>query len=152
MHQMIQPEGMTTIFGVVLGTMLFLMLAMLAVNIVICLLLFGCFKRIPREYRKMEPGLVWLLLIPCFNLIWNFFVFPGLSRSFRAYFDSLEQQADVGDCGLGIAWAFAICTVCVLVPGIGWVAGPAALVLLIIYLVKANDLKNRIPFPGVPLS
>jgi hypothetical protein len=51
----------------------------------------------------------------------------------------------VGDCGKGIGLWYAICAVCCIIPCLNYVAGPAALVLLIIYLVKVMDLKNQIP-------
>lgn len=119
-------------------------LVMLAINIFVCFLLYKDYQRIPQQFRRLEPGLVWLLLIPCFSLIWNFFVFPRLGESFKQYFDS-AGQTDVGDAGTTLGWAYAICSACTLIPYAGIVAGLAALVILILFLVKANELKNRIP-------
>jgi hypothetical protein len=133
----------TGLFVGVLGVFLLTVLVTLAIHVVICLLLYKCFDRIPQEHRRLNPALVWLLMIPCFSLIWNFFVYPNLAKSFGAYFEA-KGGGNVGDCGLGIAWAYAICFVLTLVPGIGWIASLAALVLLIIFLIKACDLKNRI--------
>ena len=116
----------------------------LAIPVVVCLLLSGCYSRIPRQFRKQEPGMVWLLLIPCFNLVWNFFVYPQLADSYKAYFASVGRP-DVGDCGRGIGLGYAVCLACCIIPCLNYLAGPAALVLLIIYLVKAMDLKNQIP-------
>jgi hypothetical protein len=112
---------------------------MWAAHVLICYLLWNDYKRIPAQYRKLEPGLVWLLLIPVplFQLIWNFFVYLRLSDSFKAYFDSTGRQ-DVGDCGRNLALWYCIL---VIIPCLNIVA----LILLILYLVKANDLKNRIP-------
>src|SRR5947207_2203521 len=115
----------------------------IAIHIVICALLYGCFTRIPPQFRKMEPGLVWLLLIPLVPLVWNFFVYQRLPESFQAYFGSVGRT-DVGDCGRGIGMAYSICYIGALVPCINYVAGPAALVLLIIFLVKVIGLKNQI--------
>ena len=110
---------------------------------VICYLLQQCFNRIPPQFRKQQPGMVWLLLIPCFSLIWVFFVFPPLSKSFKAYFDSIDRT-DVGDCGESIGLGFSICCVASIIPLLVCLAGPVALVLLILYLVKVNNLKNQI--------
>ena len=123
------------LIGVVIG---------LAVAVVICLVLFNCAKRVPAQFRKQEPGMIWLLLIPCFNLVWNFFVFPKLSQGLKAYFDSVGRT-DVGDCGAGIGLGYSICVACCIIPFANWIAGPAALVLLIIYLVKVSGLKNQLP-------
>ena len=127
------------IMGIVVALLLFF-----AVTIIICLLLQNCYKRVPQQFRKMEPGLVWLLLIPCFPLVWNFFVFPRLSQSFKSYFDSIGRT-DVGDCSGGIGLAYSICYAASVVPYLGCLTLIASLVLLIVFLVKANELKNQIP-------
>jgi hypothetical protein len=116
----------------------------LAVEIVICFFLYKYYNRVPRQFRKMEPGLVWLLLIPCFNLVWNFFAFIRLSRSFKAYFNSVGNTA-VGDCGEGLGLGYSVCEAAALIPCVGMAVWIAAIVLLILYLVKANELSGRIP-------
>jgi hypothetical protein len=128
----------------VLGIVVVALLLILVVNVVICLLLQNCYKRIPPQFRKLEPSLVWLLLIPCFSLVWNFFVFPRLSQSFKSYFDSIGRS-DVGDCSGSIGLAYAICCAVSIIPYLGCLTGIASLVLLIIYLVRVNELKNQIP-------
>ncbi|MGI6459010.1 MAG: hypothetical protein ACOX5J_02755 [Candidatus Hydrogenedentales bacterium] len=131
-----------------LGTWLFFVLAVMAVSIAIfiavILIVQSFYKRIPPEHRKMEPGMVWLLLIPCFSIIWNFFVFLRLSDSFKSYFDS-QGIEDVGDCNRTLALAYCIATVLCLVPCLNYVAGPVTIVLLVLVMVKYNELKNRIP-------
>jgi hypothetical protein len=119
-------------------------LVSIVINAFICYLLQECYKRIPPQFRKQQPGMVWLLLIPCFSIIWNFFVFPPLSKSFKAYFDSVNRT-DVGDCQQSIGLGYAICCAVSLIPYLGCLTGLAALVLLIIYLIKTNELKNQIP-------
>jgi hypothetical protein len=91
----------------------------------------------------MEPGMVWLLMIPCFPLVWNFFVFQRIPESFASYF-SAQGRTDVGDCGKQIGLWYAITAVGACIPLVGYIAGPASLVLLIISLVKLNELKNKI--------
>jgi hypothetical protein len=117
---------------------------MIVINIFICLLLQQCYQRIPEQFRKQQPNMVWLLLIPCFAFIWNFFVFPPLSKSFKAYFDSINKT-DVGDCQESIGLAYSICSAASIVPYLGCLTGVGSLVLLIIFLIKTNDLKNQIP-------
>lgn len=116
----------------------------LAIAVTICLLLQSALKRVPAEHQKMSPGLVWLLLIPLFNMVWLFFVVINTSGSFKSYFDA-QERSDVGDCGKGIGLAWAICAVASIIPMIGILIGLASLVLMIIYLVKATSLKNQIP-------
>lgn len=116
----------------------------LAIQAVICWLVSTCYSRIPQQFREMEPGMVWLLMIPCFNLVWVFFVYPKLARSFKAYFDSVGKT-DVGDCGAQLGLWYCICTACCIIPCLNYLAAPASLVLLIIFLVKAWGLKDQIP-------
>jgi hypothetical protein len=119
-----------------------------AIHVIICLLLYTAFNRIPPEHRKFEPGLVWLLLIPLVPVVLNFFVYTRLPDSFKSYFHSIGRT-DVGDCGLGLGLAYAICFACAIVPCVNYLAAPAALVLLIISLVKFTGLKNQIAAPAV---
>jgi hypothetical protein len=122
----------------------YILLFSFAVSLVAIFLLYMDFERVPRGFRKLEPGLVWLLLIPCFNLVWNFFVFPGLSDSFRAYFNSVGDNS-VGNCGRDLGIAYAIFSAISAIPFVGCLTGIVSLVLLILFLAKANELKNRIP-------
>ena len=134
------------------GTMLIIVGCVLVVSLsilsCICWLLMGCFERIPLAHRKMEPGLVWLLMIPCFNIVWNFFVYLRLSESYKAYFAAVGRD-DGSDYGRGLGLAYAICAVCGIIPYLGILASLASLVLLIILLVKLTGYKNLIP-AGVP--
>ncbi len=115
----------------------------IAIAIVVCFLISDALKRLPPSFRKMEPPMVWLLLIPCFSLVWNFLVFPKVSESYSAYF-AAQGRTDVGDAGRGIGLAYAICVACSIIPCVGYVTGAASLVLLIIYLVKITGLKNQV--------
>lgn len=121
-------------------------LVILAINVIVCAVLHGCFKRIPAEHRRLEGGLVWLLLIPCFNIVWNFFVFPRLAQSYQSYFRAVGRN-EFGDCGAGIGWAYAGCMLgaCLPVPLLPFGIGLAALVLLVLFLVKAVQLKGQLP-------
>jgi hypothetical protein len=135
--------GMGMIFFIVMA---FLFLLFLAIEIFIIVYLYSVLKRVPSEFRKMEPGLVFLLLIPCFSTVWMFFVYLRISESLKAYFDSKNNQT-VGDCGKQIGlWAAILTAASILqfVPPVGQLAPLAGLVLLIIYLVKLNDLKKLI--------
>ncbi len=140
----VTPEAAGMVGIACLAVVAIIVVIVLAVCIVLCVLISNCFKRIPQQHREMEPGMVWLLLIPCFNIVWNFFVWSKLEKSYKNYFDSVGIQ-DVGDCGHSINLAFCIVTACCLIPYVNRIAGLASLVLFILCLIKANELKNRIP-------
>ena len=115
----------------------------LAIAVLICWLIYAPLKTIPAQYRVMEPGMVWLLLIPCFNLVWNFFVYLRIPDSFNAFFQA-HQRTEFGDCGRGLGLAYAICAACSIVPLINYLAGPASLVLAIIVIVKFWTMKKAV--------
>ena len=119
----------------------------IAILIVIILLLSGALKRIPQQHRRMEPAMVWLLLIPLVNIVWMFFVVLKVSKSFQSHFEA-EGRTEVGDCGQAIGLAYCICTVAGIIPYLGCLVSVPGLVLLIIYLVKINNLKNMISEPA----
>lgn len=144
------------IIALALGILFFTVVIMVAISILICLLIYLPYKEVPAEHQKMAPGLVFLLLIPFFNIIWNFIVFMRIPESFQSYF-AAQGRTDVGDCGRQIGLWYAICGVAAIVPCVNYVAGPAALVLFIIFLVKIWGLKGQIGIapamgssPGAP--
>ena len=141
MHLMDQMTMFHLISGVV-G--ISLLLVLIVVHIIIIIFVYNDYQSVPPSFRKLEPGLVWLLLIPCFPVVWNFWVFPRLAESYKAYFDSVGDQS-VGNCGGDLALAYCICSAVSIIPYLGCLTGIGALVLLIMFLVKAQELKNRIP-------
>lgn len=128
----------------------------LAINIVICFLIYAAQKQVPAEHRQIEPGLVWLLLIPIFNIVWNFWVFLKVPDSYRAAF-AARGELDVADCGRGVGQWYAICCAVAtagsfipIVSCFSAIAGLASLVLLILFLVKLWGLKARLAVAAPP--
>ena len=126
----------------------------LAITIVICILISSAQAKVPAEHQLIAPGYVWLLLIPLFNIIWNFWVFLKVPESFQAAF-AAQGRTDVGDCGRGLGMWYAICaavsTVGAFIPLVSCfsgLAGLASLVLLILFLVKIMGLKGQLAVPA----
>ena len=114
-----------------------------AVQGTICYLIIQSLQRVPAEHRRIEPAMIWLLLVPCFSLVWNFFVFRRVPDSFASYFTA-QGQTDVGDCGKAIGtWYAGLSVAAVSIPLYGAAPGIAALVLLILSLVKYHELRQR---------
>lgn len=120
------------------------------INAIVCWLTSSALSSVPSEHREMEPGLVWLLLIPCFGVFWSFFVFPKVARSFRRAFEARGETRH-GDCGVAIGWWIAICAVLGIVPCVNYAAGPAYLILLILFLVKIHGFKQELSNSGPPV-
>ena len=74
--------------------------------------------RLTRAFHGMSPAKVWLLLIPIFNLIWNFHLVNVATRGVKARFQQLGR--DPGDAGHGIGTTYSI------VVAVTFVVGAAA--------------------------
>jgi hypothetical protein len=107
-------------------------------------------NEISEKNRKIVPALVWLLVIPGFNVIWNFFVALRLSQSLKAELD--ERNFEVkGQPTLLIGLAYAlISSSALLLPqpkdvqnGLLYgVLGIAAIVTFVQYWMKINWYKK----------
>ena len=141
-----QPSAAETAIGfAVIGLIIVVVWGIL---IAICYLLYKAQSAIPPEHQKIPPGQIWLLLIPLFNIVWNFIVFQRIPESFQSYFHS-RGRGDVGDAGKQLGLWFAICYACSIIPCVGTIAGLAGLVLLVMFLVKVWDLKKQVEQGGM---
>ncbi|WP_257306724.1 DUF4328 domain-containing protein [Geothrix campi] len=86
------------------------------------------------RHQKMNPSMVWLMLIPLFNLVWHFFVVKNVSESIKSW--AAENGKNVDDAGYTIGLIACIAQCCGLIPLVNVLAGPVALVCLIIWWVK----------------
>jgi hypothetical protein len=96
------------------------------------------------ENRKMPPGQVWLLLIPLFNLVWQFIVVSNIAESIAAECQKLSIPANEPKPTNGIGMAKNILGLCGIIPLLGVVCSLASLVCWIIYWVKVAEYKNLI--------
>ena len=136
----------------------------LVVAIIMLWLIYNAAQAADPKHQRMNPGLVWLLLIPLFNLFWMFKVYPAVSDSLAA--TARDRGQDVGDAGRGIGLAYCIVAlISVLVTSFvnydtqpsagfasedGWSSALSlvSLVLLIIYVVKVQGVKKIIKSSG----
>ncbi len=92
------------------------------------------------QNRTLQPGKVWLLFIPLFNLVWIFILVKEIAISCQ---NQLEQYGVYNQqkptYSIGLAWA--VCTVCNWVPILGILSGLASLVLFVIYWVQINNVR-----------
>ena len=121
------------IFGISLIPMIFFLLT-----------LQNTLNAISFENRKMEPGLVWLSLIPIFGLVWQFIVVDRMAGSLKAEFTKREMATEEARPGNSIGLAYCILFCCSLIPFLGYITSIAGLICWIIYWIKINDYKNRL--------
>jgi hypothetical protein len=131
---------MLAVYGFVIAVAI---AAVFVIRAVTCWLLWAPLATLPEHCREMQPWQVWLMMIPCFDLVWTFFVSQRVSQSFRNYFAE-TGRTEFGDCGAQIGLWWSICLACSIIPCVNYIAGPAQLVLLIIFLVKIWGLKAEV--------
>lgn len=122
--------------------LLALLLIRTAIFALICYIADTALKSIPRQYRRQKPGLIWLLLIPLFPFVWNYFVFPPIAKSFRDYFDAAGEK-DRSDCGWAMGIAMCICCDATLFRPVALVALLCYVVLLIVILVNLWQSRRK---------
>ncbi len=123
----------------------------LSIKAVICYLLYRCASAIPESYRTVSAGQAFLLMIPCFDLIWKFLYTKELSQNYRSLFNTFGHECD--DCGESLGLWWSILSVSTLIPFVGSIAGLASLVLMIMYLVKVHECRTRaLSLPAYPIS
>lgn len=118
--------------------------ATIAMAVLVYYVLYSSVARIPPQFRLIEPGHVFLLLIPFFQFYWLFVVNTKIPQSFRQYFASIGRH-DVGDCGEQLGLWSAILTVVSIIPCVNVITGPIASVMAIVLLIKFWGLRNQIP-------
>ena len=102
--------------------------------------------------RTMEPGMVWLSIIPLFSMIWNFFVVMALAKSLGNEYRRRGIPCPDPLPGQSIGMAMCICSCCGIIPILGFLAGPASLVLWIIYWIKIAEFSRMLDFPPVAIQ
>ena len=88
--------------------MCFVVIAILAIYVFFLLTLQKAMGRCSRRNRTMEPGLVWLLLVPLFNIVWIFIMPIRIGDSLKNEFADreIDDGSNYGK-SVGLWWAAA---------------------------------------------
>jgi len=100
-------------------------------------------NRCSPENRAMNPGMVWLTLIPLFGLVWQFFVVINVAKSLGAEFLK-RGQAEEPQPGKTLGLVMCILSCCGIIPFLGVLCSLGALVCWIIYWVKIAGFSARL--------
>lgn len=115
----------------------------LAIQIFFCLTLSKALTQVRPGNRDLEPGQVWLVLIPLFNLYWIFVITSKIPSSLRREFRERGMDQRGEDYAAGIGKWYAICNVVGFVGGfipfvniVSGLFGLAGFVLWIMFWIK----------------
>jgi hypothetical protein len=106
--------------------MVLLYVVLIIAQILFLLALSKCFKEISPRNRTMEPGQVWLNLIPLFGTVWIFLTVLKLSESLENEF-RYRGRPQEGDYGKTLGLVFLIS---------GFICGCVTPVVWIMYWIK----------------
>jgi hypothetical protein len=84
----------------------------------------------------MNPGKVWLILIPVFGLVWSFVVVINITKSLKNEFARRGVPRPDPTLGETIGLATCVCSCCTFIPLLGRFAGLAGFVLWIAYWIR----------------
>ena len=133
--QTIAPLGFVLIFVFFIG--IILLAVFYLINLQNTLL------EVSEKNRKIPAGNVWLMLIPLFNLIYPFILYPKISDSLKDEYNERGLPSK-GDYARGIGITMPILGLCGFIPGINIFAGLAQFILFIIYWSKMSNFKNEL--------
>ncbi len=135
-----QPPEWVPLIPLILLAVIILTALLLVPMIFYMLTLQTALQRCSPECRAMAPGLVWLLLIPFFHIVWNFLVVINVAKSLGAEFRKRGIPAEPAPgqtLGIIMAVTALIC-------------GPAWLVFWILYWVKIAEYSSRLAAQPAP--
>ena len=128
-------------FGI-LTAVLIIFAIMIVPTIFYLLTLQKALNRCSPENRAMNPPMVWLMLIPLFNLVWQFIVVLNLAKSLGAEF---QKRGIPEDPNPGQTLGLVMCVSSLL-------CGPVYLIVWIVYWVKVAGYSAKLatgPMPAI---
>jgi len=130
-----------------IGVFLFVVFLVLLIFIFYLLTLQNALKKVSSQNRTVEPGNVWLMLIPLVNVIYPFILYPKISESLKNEFES-RNMPQSGDYGKLVGLLFAICgplgIITNFIPPLSIIVSLANLVLFIVYWVQIAGFKSKL--------
>ena len=106
--------------------------------------LYKLLSKCKQENRDMEPGLVWLNLIPVFNYGWIFYSLIKIRDALKKEYSARNLATDDREFSFSIGLAYCITQACSIIPFLGLFSALASLVLWIIYWVKTNNYSKQL--------
>lgn len=108
------------------------------------LTLYNTMNKIKPENRTMQPGNVWLELVPIFNIIWQFFNVIHVSDSLQNEFKSSEIKISDARPAYSVGIASCVLACSLFIPILGILTAFCGLICWIIFWVKISNYSNLI--------
>jgi hypothetical protein len=121
-----------------------ILLVFLTVYILYLLTLSRALEQCSRKNRTMEPGMVWLNLVPCLNLVWQFMTVNAVAESLGNEFYSRRMDRRGEDYGKGLGIATCALHLAGAIPYLGALFTLPWLVCFILYWVKIAGFSKQL--------
>lgn len=121
--------------ALIIGIFCGIVLVALIVTIFFLLTMSKALKRCRPRCRSMEPGMVWLMLVPLFNIVWQFFVVNRVTESIGREYRK-RGWSKSGDFGQSVGMAMCILSLTTWIPFLGYLTALAHFVCFIMFWVK----------------
>jgi len=129
-----------------------ILLIALAVSLVIAifflLTLSKALHRCSPRNRTMEPGQVWLNLIPLFNIVWQFITVTRIAESLSNEFYDRGWDRGGEDYGKNVGMTYCIMNLLSWIPYCGSLFGLVGLICFILYWVKIAGFSKQLATRG----
>ena len=135
-------------FGILVGALIGLAIVLIPA-IFYLLSLQKALNRCSPESRAMSPGMVWLMFIPLFNLVWHFFIVINMAKSLESEFHKRGMPIDPSP-GKTLGLLMCILVVCGIIPLLGLLCSLGAFVCWIIYWVKIAGYSGQLAATAAP--
>jgi len=144
------------------GTMLVVIIVAAVIGLIIgltiraffCLTMQKALNRVSESNRLMSPAMVWLMMIPCVDFIWSFFIVIQVPGSLQQEFRDRDRD-DGSDYGrtIGMTWAILIAvaipiSVIPIVGICGSLLSLGGLVCFLIFWVKIAGYSSQLASGG----
>ncbi|NVJ59446.1 MAG: hypothetical protein HWE27_03600 [Gammaproteobacteria bacterium] len=129
------------------GMLIFVLVFVLAIIAIYCLFLYSLQKALNNagpENAGMSGGLVWLNLIPIFNIGWMIYTVIKVSEAI-AKKHAAHGVADPSNGGKTIGLVYAIANACQIIPVVNMISWLVAIITWIIYWVKISGYNTTMP-------
>jgi hypothetical protein len=136
--------------GVVIGVSVCSLVIWLVVNGLFCMSMAKALNACSESNRQMSPGLVWLVLIPCFHVVWYFFIVLWIPDTLKKEFESRDEDdgSNYGKTmGLTSAILLAVNWGLCAVPYVqccGWIVGLVGFVMWIVFWVQVIGYSGKL--------
>ncbi|MGL4420598.1 MAG: hypothetical protein ACRCZF_08030 [Gemmataceae bacterium] len=142
------PFGDDELLMVILAGFVVWFVLYFTVKVLFLLTLSRALQRCHPRNRMMEPGQVWLNLIPCFDFVWMFITVNRIADTLDEEFYDLRLDRYSDDYGRNLGTWCMICHICGMIPYIGGLFSLASFVLFVLYWVKISGYSKELAAAG----